>query len=303
MPSHIFTRLGLWNECINSNLVSISAAQCYAKTAGIKGHWDEELHGIDYLVYGYLQKGATGLAKQQLDYLKTIKLVSPANFKVAYAFAAIPSRYLLENKMWQEASVLKFDSAGFSWQDFPWQKAIIHFTRLLGAAHINNMNLAKAELKELSLQRDKLLQQKDTYKANQVQIQIKTAEAWINFKEGNNNEALKLMTLAADMEDNTEKHPVTPGEVIPSREFLGDMLLQMNRPADALEAYEVDLKKHPNRFNGLYGAGLAADKSGNRDKTEFYYGQLLATSAGSNRSELNAIKPFLKKETNQNNPN
>ena len=107
MPSHIFTRLGLWDECIHSNLVSVASAQCYAEAAGIKGHWDEELHGLDYLMYAYLQKGENDSAKQQWDYLKTIKEVSPLNFKVAYAFAAIPSRFVLENKMWQEAANLE----------------------------------------------------------------------------------------------------------------------------------------------------------------------------------------------------
>src|SRR6476659_7104075 len=122
MPSHIFTRLGLWDECINSNLASTSSARCYAENAGIKGHWDEELHGMDYLVYAYLQKGENDLAKQQLDYLKTIHEVYPVNFKVTYAFAAIPARYFLENKMWKEAAGIEIDPNNFPWQNFPWQK-------------------------------------------------------------------------------------------------------------------------------------------------------------------------------------
>jgi TolA-binding protein len=298
MPSHIFTRLGLWDECINSNLASVSSARCYAESAGIKGHWDEELHGLDYLVYAYLQKGENDLAKKQWDYLKTIKDVHPLNFKVAYAFAAIPSRYLLENKRWNEAANLKVHYADFPWKDFQWQEAIVHFTRLLGSVHIGNIDSAKAELKELNRIHDKLIEQKDSYKANQVQVQVKTAEAWIKLKEGANNEALMLMNFAADLEDKTEKHPVTPGEVIPARELLGDLLLQMNEPAKALEAYEADLKKHPNRFNGLYGAGLAAEKSGNLEKAEFYYGKLLASVSGtnSNRPELAALKLFFKKQ-------
>ena len=118
MPSHIFTRLGLWDECIHSNLVSVASAQCYAKAAGIKGHWDEELHGLDYLMYAYLQKGENDSAKKQWDYLKTIHDVSPINFKVAYAYAAIPSRYLLENKMWQEAANLVVTPVNFPWKKF-----------------------------------------------------------------------------------------------------------------------------------------------------------------------------------------
>ncbi|GAA4415718.1 hypothetical protein GCM10023187_46460 [Nibrella viscosa] len=296
MPSHIFTRLGLWDECIHSNSVSVSSAQCYAQAAGIKGHWDEELHGLDYLSYAYLQKGENDSAKQQWDYLKTIKEVSPLNFKVAYAFAAIPSRFVLENKMWQEAANLEVTSA-VPWKKFPWQEAIVHFTRLVGSVHTNNLISANDELKALNRIHDTLMTQKDIYKANQVAIQIKTSEAWIRLKEGKSSKALKLMQLAADMEDKTEKHPVTPGEVIPARELFGDMLLQLNMPMKALEAYEADLKKHPNRFNAIYGAGLAAQKSGNTQKSKFYFQQLLnvAGKGTSNRSELTKAKQFLKR--------
>ncbi|MGZ8558081.1 MAG: tetratricopeptide repeat protein [Chitinophagaceae bacterium] len=298
MPSHIFIRMGLWNESINSNLVATSAAKCYAENTGIKGHWDEELHSLDYLVYAYLQKAENMQAKELWDYLKTINEVHPVNFKVAYAFAAIPARYLLENKMWEEAASLKVHPATLAWEKFPWQKAIIHFTRLLGSVHTGHLDSARMELKNLRTIHDTLMNQKDLYKANQVQIQIKTSEAWILFKEGKNNEALKLMTVAAGMEDNTQKHPVTPGEVIPARELLGDMLFQMNKPDNALEAYEADLKQHANRFNGLYSAGLAAEKSNNVKKANYYYQQLIdiANSPKANRAELERARLFLRKQ-------
>jgi Tetratricopeptide repeat len=298
MPSHIFTRLGLWDECIQSNLASISSARCYAESAGIRGHWDEELHAMDYLVYAYLQKGENNLAKEQCDYLKTISEVYPADFKEAYAFAAIPARYALENKLWKDAAGLQLHPANFPWQNFPWQKAIIHFTRLLGFVHIGKLDSAKTELKNLNRIHDTLMAQKDPYKANQVQIQIKTSEAWIVWKEGKNNEALTLMNVAAGMEDKTEKSPVTPGEVLPAMELLGDMLLQMNKPGEALDAYEADLKKHPNRFNGLYGAGSAAERSNNFEKAKTYYQQLtgIANPGDSNRPELETARSFLKKQ-------
>ncbi len=298
MPSHIFTRLGLWDECIQSNLVSTASAKCYAENAGIKGHWDEELHGMDYLVYAYLQKGENDLAKQQYDYLKTIAVVQPANFKVAYAFAAIPARYYLENKLWKEAANLEMLSANFEWQKFPWQSAILYFAKLLGAAHTGNINLAKVELKNLNNSYDTLTAQKDTYKANQVQIQIKTGEAWIFLAEGKKNEALQLMQQAADMEDKTEKSPVTPGEVIPAKELLGDMLMELNKPAEAFVAYEANLKTHPNRFNGLYGAALASEKINNPEKAKLYYRQLIAVanSATAKRPELVHAKSFLEKQ-------
>jgi len=297
MPSHIFTRLGLWDECISSNLASISAARCYAPAAGIPGHWDEELHGLDYLVYAYLQKGDNKLAKEQCKYLQTIDDVYPANFKVAYAFAAIPSRYLLENKLWNEAADLKIHHRKFPWKNFPWQQAIIHFAKLMGSVNVGRMDSAKAELTALNAAHDSLVNQKDSYKANQVQIQINTGKAWILLKQGNNNEALKLMGLAADMEDQTEKHPVTPCEVLPARELLGDMLMQVNDPVKALEAYKSDLKRHPNRFNGVYGAGLAAEKSGKRTEAATYYKQLLTFTnpANDDRPELVKTRLFLKK--------
>lgn len=297
MPSHIFTRLGLWDECINSNNAAAYSAKCYAESAGMKGHWDEELHGLDYLVYGYLQKADNAAAKKQWDYLKTIHEVEPVSFKVFYAFAAIPSRYVLENKMWKEAASLKIHPANLPWQDFPWQKAIIHFARLLGAVHIGDINASKAELENLHILHNDLMKQNDVYKANQVMIQIKTGEAWILLKEGKETEALQLMTLAVDMEDKTEKHPVTPGEVLPAKELLADMLLLSNKPAKALIAYEENLKKHPNRFNGLYGAGVAAERANNFEKAKYYYRQLIAiaNSPGANRPELEKAKLFLKK--------
>ncbi len=297
MPSHIFTRLGLWEESINSNLHSVSSAKCYAEETGIKGHWDEELHGLDYLVYAYLQKGENDSAKAQLDYLRTIRYVSPVNFKVAYAFASIPARYVLENKLWKEAASLDSGTANFDWKNYPWQKAIIHFTRLMGAVHMGSMKSARAELSRLNTIRDTLLAQKDTYKANQVDIQVRTGEAWILWKEGRKNEALALMKTAADLEDKTQKHPVTPGEVIPARELLGDMLLEMNNPGEAFLAYEADLKKHPNRFNALFGAGQAAEKLTYREKVNEYYERLILNSNSSKtvRPEIEYAKAYLKK--------
>lgn len=276
MPSHIFTRLGLWDDAIHSNGQSVAAAKCYAEQAGIQGHWDEELHGLDYLVYAYLQKGDNKLAEEQLAYLHTVKAVEPVNFKVAYAFAAIPSRYLLENKNWKEAAALQIPQANVAWNKFPWQEAIIHYTRLLGAAHTGNADEANKELATLNQLRDTLDKQKDGYKAKEVDIQINTGEAWMQFAFGDKSNALHIMKLAADMEDSTEKHPVTPGEVLPARELLGDMLLQANQHTEALRAYEAVLRKSPNRFNSLYNAGIAADRSGDTQKAVAYFKQLLA---------------------------
>ena len=271
MPSHIFTRLGLWDQCIESNLASVSSALCYAEQAKIKGHWDEELHGLDYLVYGYLQKGEDAMALKELNYLKTIREVSPLNFKTAYAFAAIPSRYVLERKKWNEAAGMQLHPVDYPWEKFPWQKSIFHFARLLGLINLNRLQEAGSELDTLNSLYQVLNGQKEKLmEARQVEVQIKTAEAWILFRQGKNNDALALMNLAADLEDGMEKHPVTPGEVIPARELLADMLLQMDQPKAALETYQACLQTHPNRFNSLWGAAAAARNAGDQTTSNKY---------------------------------
>jgi tetratricopeptide (TPR) repeat protein len=281
MPSHIFTRLGLWDESIRSNINSISAARCYAQNLGMKSHWDEELHGLDYLVYAYLQQARDKEVLENLEYLKAITEVFPLNFKDAYSFAAIPVRYVLERKDWKNAARLELSPANFPWGKFPWEKANFHFGRLLGAVHTHQPEIAQQELKQLQLIHTQLQAAKEDYKANQVLIQIKASEGWMEFEKGHRPEALQSMIDAAAMEDSTEKHPVTPGEVIPARELLGDMYMDMGEPVKALEAYESDLKRHPNRFNGLYGAGLAEEKSGNAKKATAYYRQLLVLTDSS----------------------
>ncbi|HEY4965056.1 MAG TPA: hypothetical protein VII28_01595, partial [Puia sp.] len=159
-----------------------------------------------------------------------------------------------------------------------------------------NFDMAKSELAILNQLRDELLRQKDSYKSREVEIQIKTGEAWIQFESANKNDALRTMKLAADMEDSTEKHPVTPGEVLPARELLGDMLLQLKQNTEALQAYESVLQKSPNRFNSLYGAGLGAEKLGNKQKTVFYFKQLLSIvdTAKSDRPEVATARSFMK---------
>jgi len=243
-------------------------------------------------MYGYLQKGDNMDAKRQLDYLATIEKATPENFKVAYAFAAIPSRYVLENKSWKDAAELKLHDPDFSWKDYPWQLGIYHFARLMGSVNSNQLEAAKKELNELDSLHNVLVNLKDPYKANQVQIQYNSGKAWILFKEGKKEEALKAMNAAADQEDKTEKHPVTPCEVLPARELLGDMFLQMDLPVQALGAYENDLHNRPNRFNSVYGAAKAAEAAKNMTKAEAYYKQLvtIAGSVNSNRPELKEAK-------------
>lgn len=313
MPSHIFTRLGLWDECIQSNMVSVSSAECYAKAAGNKGHWDEELHGMDYLAYAYLQKGKDSLARAEWDELGKMDAVSPANFKVAYAFAAIPARNVLERRDWAAAARLEVRPVSFSWRDFPWQEAIVHFARGMGAAHLAArgsaerwLDSARAEVMELGRIHDRLIVEKDNYKADQVLIQMQTVQAWLATKEVtvgvgryDTSAAVEtgrtMMKSAADLEDRTEKHPVTPCEVIPARELLGDMLFAAGRFGEALTAYAADLTTHPNRFNGLYGAGMAAWKAGDKVRAREYFGKLVAmVDKGCDRPEIRFARTCLK---------
>ena len=231
---------------------------------------------------------------KQWKYLEAIHHVEPVNFKVAYAFAAVPSRYLLENRLWKEAANLEPVHANLSWEHYPWQKAVFVYTRLMGAVNTGDLPAAKLGFADLNRLHE-LLKAKDPYQANQVLIQIRSSEAWINFKEGNVTAAMQQMQVAADMEDKTGKHPVTPCEVLPQRELQGDLYMQLKDPVKALQAYELNLANNPGRFNGLYGAGIAAEKSGNIGKAKAYYAQLVGgvdTSAAV-RPEVALAKRYL----------
>jgi tetratricopeptide (TPR) repeat protein len=285
MPSHIFTRLGLWEESVQSNINSINAATCYAEKSGIKGHWDEQLHGIDYLVYAYLQQGKDEQAKQQLAEIDTMKSFYPFNFKVAYTIAAVPTRYVLERKQWSEAAALTLPG-NVKWDKFFWERSLISFGKGLGLVRTGKADQAKAEVRELENNRDKLVSINKSYEAKQVDIQVKSLNAWIQFSEGKKDDAITLMTEAADMEDATEKHPVTPGEVVPARELLADMYFELGNFQKALEAYEADLARHSGRFNALYGAGMSASKLGQTEKAKQYFRKLIQNAEESSRPEV-----------------
>lgn len=298
MPSHIFTRLGLWNESIDTNINSAASAVCYAESIEPGAHWDEEVHAMGYLVYAYLQTGNNALAREQYDYLKSFKKIFPPNFKIAYTTAAIPARIAVENKNWEEATYIELpEIAALDWQQFPWQKSLLHFARALGKIHTNNLESAQDELEILLSFKKELTMLNDDYKANQVTIQIRTIEAWIQVKKGNVEEALSLMTAAAEMESMTSKHPVTPGEILPADELLADMLLTLNKPEDALAIYELNLERRPNRFNGIYGAAIAAKQSHQTEKAIFYFEELLrlTKNVDSDRPEIKEAMTFLEK--------
>ena len=299
MPSHIFTRLGIWHESINSNLQSTESARCYAEAAALSGSYFEELHGIDYLVYAYLQNGDNANAEAQYDLIRERTKFHPMMLTaVTYPITAIPARLALENKDWERAANLKLQDVEINWEKFPWQEAIHHFAVALGAANTNDFNTVEQKIEILKLLHQKLIAQNDQTKAiqiKQVEIQIKTIEAWVSFRQNNTEKALLLMREAVAIERKTSKHPVTPGDVLPAIELLGDMLLELNKPDEALLAYEENLISRPNRFNGIYGAAIASKQSHNMEKANLYFNKLieLTKDTNSNRPEIVEAKIFM----------
>jgi tetratricopeptide (TPR) repeat protein len=233
-------------------------------------------------MYAYLQQVEDEKAKEVLE--TTLSLSDPfhdLNAEAsAYALAAIPARYALERQRWAAAANLKpREPASFHWGDrFAAFEAITHFARALGAARSGNTTAAQSALRELKTLHD-IVAQKSAYWANQIEILQLSAQAWLALEGGKQVEALRLMQLAARLEASTEKYPVTPGEVLPARELLGDMLLELERPKEALAEYETGLERSPNRFNSLYGAGRAAELAGDKKKATAYYQKLLEVAA------------------------
>jgi len=285
MPSHIFTRVGYWKESIASNVDS-------ARSAKNEKDFDEQLHAMDYLVYAYLQLGQDKKASAVVDEMNKVAGINPKRFVGPYALAASPARYMIERGDWKSAAELPVRPSQFAYAD-----AMTHFARALGAARAGNPEAAKADIAKIAELRDKLRQAKDAYWSGQVDIQWQVATAWVLYAEGKHDDALKAMSAAADAEDKTEKHPVTPGVPKPARELYGDMLLERGMAKDALAAFEATLKKEPNRLGAYVGAARAAEKSGNSAKAREYYEKVVAIAgdADKTRTEVADARAFLKK--------
>jgi hypothetical protein len=295
MPSHTFTRVGSWNESIESNLRSAEAAHREHAVS-------DEMHAMDYLVYAYLQTARDQAARTVAGALEALlsglpkegtglTVMAAAGF---FAAAAIPARCALERSAWADAAALPVRPSGA-----PYVTAMTHFARALGAARTGALEQARAEERTLGELHDQLVTANDSYWAEQVDIQRTVAGAWIAFASGDAREAERLLGAAADREDATEKSAVTPGPLMPARESLGDLLLALERPADALPMYEKNLVKEPNRLRSLYGAARAADLSGNAAKAREYYTQLATTCAKADtpdRPEVRAALLFLQKK-------
>ncbi len=299
MPSHIFTRVGKWEESIASNRASADIANKEYAATGTASAVGNAYHAYDYMAYAHLQlaqdKEAKALAEKLLEIKKIDLSRAGAPIAVTYALAAIPVRYALERENWAAAARLELPAIDVAWQQFPQTAAIVTFARGLGAARSKDVATAEAARVELGKFQQALVQMKQGYWANQVEIQAEVVEAWTKFASGKTEDALAQMRLAAEWEDKTEKHPVTPGPIIPARELLGDMLMQAGQPKEALAAYEHSMHVEPNRFRGLAGAARAAELAGEKEKAKDYYQRLLklAEKGDGDRPILKTAREFV----------
>ena len=288
-PAHIFVRLGLWQESIDTNRVGAAVDDLFFKP-----------HAMDFLVHSYLQTGQDAAARHVVDQATTMTILP--HILDAYAVAAMPARYAIERRRWSEAASLTLPHSEFAWNLFPHAEATLVFARALGAARSGSVDIARKGLDRLQELRTKLINANSEgtwqeYWVSQIQIHRQMVTAWIAHAQGRRDEALQMLRAAADREDSTEKDPVTPGHVISARELLGDLLLEINEPAQALQAYEAALKREPSRFWTLLGAAQAADRAGDSAKAKTYYTQLVAqtTHADPERPALKVAKAFLAK--------
>ncbi len=288
MPSHIYSMLGMWQDSIKANQAALNVAKGY-------------VHAMDFMVYAYLQGAQDGEAKrfvdQSIELQKKQAAVGNANPTGAVlagytAFAAIPARYAIERGAWAEAAALEPRPTT------PVADSITYFTRAMGSARSGRLATARKDIEQLRQIQDGLVQSKQDYWAEQVGVQRNAAAAWVAYAEGKKDEALRLMRSAADLEDASEKHVAMENRLWPMRELLGELLLGMNKPAQALKEFEVSLQAARNRYRGFHGAAKAAERSGDRRKARAFYEKLVAlcSRADSERPELTEAKSFLAKK-------
>jgi hypothetical protein len=256
--------------------------------------WDEQLHAMDYLVYAALQCAQDKKAKLVLDEFNAIQKVSSQSPKAAYSLAAIPARYALERRDWVEAARLA-PPAWLPMDRFPWAEAMICFARGAGAVRSGQVAAAQSELAKIQTLSRALAGKTQQEWAVPTEILRRELAAWIALATGKPLEAIQLMTGAAELEDSTEKKPVTPGPIIPAREQLGDLLLEAKDAPAAVRQFELSLRSSPNRFNGLYGAGKAARAAGEMDKAQTHFSKMIevCARADTERAELAEARAFI----------
>ncbi len=289
MPSHIFTRMGLWDESIQANTASASSAHEYERREGMTSVSFDRAHAWDYLVYAYLQQGRDGEAVAVLDTVRGTTAVP--SIATDHAYAAIPARVALERDRWSEAAALQVRPS----PGFPAGEAIIHFARGIGAARSGDPHRARDEVGELIRLRDHLEGRGDAYWRAIVESQHLAVAAWLALHEEEQERAVELLTRAAEIEERVDKHPVTPGPILPARELLGDLLLELRRPAEALAAYSASLGQDPNRARSHLGAARAAEAAGRNGEAADHFRHFLSLmeSSTSRTDQVELARRFL----------
>ncbi|MDQ1408653.1 MAG: hypothetical protein QOJ41_388, partial [Acidobacteriaceae bacterium] len=288
MPSHIFTRVGSWQESIESNDHSkLSATQAEATSTNGEAR-DQRLHAMDYLEYAYLQSGLDRSAKNILDEMKSLGPVSGLTHTGSYATSAIPARYAIERRDWKQAAELKPDVTAV-----PWAEALTWLAVGEGAARSSDINRAKQAERSLTLLREKAAAMKNDYWASQIDVQRQEVSAWIAQIAGNHEVAIASMKAAAVLEESMDKDAVTPGAITPGREMLAELLAMNGQTSQALAQYESVLRLAPNRFNALYGAAASAESVGDATKAAEYYRKLATVAKDDERPELVTAKKKL----------
>ncbi len=295
MPSHIFTRLGMWDESIAANQASSEASRAYAAMRHRDATEAEELHALDYLVYSYLQEARDTDAKKIVDLAAKVRKTNPElEFSAAYALAAIPTRYAFERNDWAAAATLPIPELPH-WSSFPFLEALIEYGHALGRARTGDLDGARKAIARMQHLRDATKDPKFDYFKSHLDLQMQAALAWVAAGDGRKSEAVEMLRRAADSEDTLGKHPVSPGALVPIREQLGSLLLELGQPKKAQREFEAALKIYPGRFRGLYGAAQAAEQAGDNEIARRYYKKLAAqtSKAGVSREELNHVREFL----------
>src|SRR5437870_965734 len=295
MPSHIFTRLGMWDESIAANGASAEASRAYAAMRHRDATEAEELHALDYMAYSYLQEARDAEAKKIVDRVAKVRKTNPElEFSAAYALAAIPTRYAFERNEWASAATLTVPNLPH-WSSFPFMEALIEYGHALGRAHTGDLDGARKAIARMQQLRDATKDPKFDYFKNHLDLQIQAASAWVAASEGKKSEAIEMLRRAADSEDILGKHPVSPGAFVPIREQLGSLLLEVGQSKEAQREFEAALKIYPGRFRGLYGAARAAEPIGDKENASRYYAKLAAqtSKATGSRDELNHVRDFL----------
>ena len=291
MPSHIFTRLGMWPESIESNLASAHVAQEWIARTKPGATAYDALHAMDYLEYAYLQSGQDTKARAIVDSVGQVRSFDSPTFQAGYAVAAIPARYALERRDWKMAARLTAKPASYPWDKYRYAEAVVEFARAVGAARSGDVPTARAAVAQLDSIRQSLKGQKGFDWATQVEIQHLAAAGWLARAERKDDDAVRIMRSAADLEDKTDKHPVTPGSVLPAREQLADLLLELGKPDQALVEYETSLRSAPARLNSFLGAAQAASRAGQQAKAKDFNDRAVAVCLGAVPDRVAAAGP------------